>query len=142
MYDYNCGRCGGLVPEPMKAYGYAGRYCHCAKPKPSVDKATINTIGTTTNPMSQNKSVEEIMREIRNIQPMHDLVAERIEQLFIEERQTSQEREREIVERIKMGRFAKVADDETWNNDNVKGYKEALKDVAEWIENFTNPNKD
>lgn len=38
MYDYTCQNCGGLVPEPMKAYGYSGRYCYCPnsrKPMPN-----------------------------------------------------------------------------------------------------------
>lgn len=25
----NCLTCGGLIPEPGKAYGYAGPICHC-----------------------------------------------------------------------------------------------------------------
>lgn len=25
-----CPRCGGLVAEPNVAYGYAGKWCHCA----------------------------------------------------------------------------------------------------------------
>lgn len=48
MYDYNCQRCGGLVAEPMKPYGYAGRFCHC--PDPIMPKANVystNTNGTT-----------------------------------------------------------------------------------------------
>lgn len=39
-----------------------------------------------------------------------------------------------IAERVRQGRFSKVAND-SWNDDNTFGYKEALKDVAEWLEN-------
>lgn len=27
--------CGGLIMEPGKVYGYAGKTCHCAKPTPA-----------------------------------------------------------------------------------------------------------
>jgi hypothetical protein len=27
--DRSCGRCGGLIAEPGKVYGYAGKWCHC-----------------------------------------------------------------------------------------------------------------
>ena len=37
-YDYHCGRCGGLVAEPMKAYGYSRQFCHCPEPTPAVFK--------------------------------------------------------------------------------------------------------
>ena len=47
MYDYNCGKCGGLVPEPMKAYGYAGRYCSCESPTPPLGNISYtDTTGT------------------------------------------------------------------------------------------------
>lgn len=26
----HCSVCGGLIAEPNKAYGYAGKWCHCA----------------------------------------------------------------------------------------------------------------
>ena len=31
----SCAACGGLIGEPGKAYGYAGRWCHCTKPLPN-----------------------------------------------------------------------------------------------------------
>jgi len=31
--DRSCGRCGGLIAEPGKVYGYAGKWCHC----PNID---------------------------------------------------------------------------------------------------------
>lgn len=27
--DRSCGRCGGLIAEPGRVYGYAGKWCHC-----------------------------------------------------------------------------------------------------------------
>lgn len=27
-----CQTCGGLIAEPNKAYGYAGKFCHCRWP--------------------------------------------------------------------------------------------------------------
>jgi hypothetical protein len=35
-----CTICGGLIAEPNKAYGFAGKFCHCgwaAKPEPYKD---------------------------------------------------------------------------------------------------------
>ena len=46
MYDYNCGKCGGLVAEPMTPYGYAGRFCHCENPTPPRQVTTTATTGT------------------------------------------------------------------------------------------------
>lgn len=31
----SCAACGGLIGEPGKAYGYAGRWCHCPHPIPN-----------------------------------------------------------------------------------------------------------
>lgn len=31
-FDTMCRTCGGLVADPQKAYGYAGRFCHCPEP--------------------------------------------------------------------------------------------------------------
>ena len=31
----SCAACGGLIGEPGRAYGYAGRWCHCTKPLPN-----------------------------------------------------------------------------------------------------------
>lgn len=28
----NCATCGGLIMEPMKSYGYAGKVCNCTPP--------------------------------------------------------------------------------------------------------------
>lgn len=28
-----CQTCGGLIAEPNKAYGYAGKFCHCTWPR-------------------------------------------------------------------------------------------------------------
>lgn len=47
MYDYNCGKCGGLVPEPMKMYGYSGRYCHCEHPTQPTGNKVTQSAGTT-----------------------------------------------------------------------------------------------
>lgn len=30
--ENTCTKCGGFVGEPMKAYGYAGKWCHCVEP--------------------------------------------------------------------------------------------------------------
>lgn len=29
-----CRKCGGLIGEPGKAYGWAGKWCHCAIEEP------------------------------------------------------------------------------------------------------------
>ncbi len=29
LVESMCGSCGGLIGEPGKVYGYAGRWCHC-----------------------------------------------------------------------------------------------------------------
>ena len=47
-YDYMCQNCGGLVPEPMKPYGYAGNFCHChvpVPPSPVSNTLPCNVIG-------------------------------------------------------------------------------------------------
>lgn len=31
-----CPKCSGLVAEPGKAYGYAGKFCHCGSPQRSL----------------------------------------------------------------------------------------------------------
>jgi hypothetical protein len=36
MTDSMCQHCGGLIAEPMKAYGWAGKWCHCGQ-KASAD---------------------------------------------------------------------------------------------------------
>lgn len=33
-----CSKCGGLIGEPNKAYGWAGKWCHCAY-RPSMNEA-------------------------------------------------------------------------------------------------------
>lgn len=49
MYDYNCVKCGGLVPEPYKVYGYSGRFCQCEKPEaPQTRPTALKTEGTCT----------------------------------------------------------------------------------------------
>jgi hypothetical protein len=47
-----------------------------------------------------------------------------------------------IAERIKQGHFAKVADEEVWTNENVKGYKTAIDDIYEALTTpLTNDNE-
>lgn len=48
MYDYNCGKCGGLVAEPMKPYGYSGRFCGCETPTPPIGNNKITSTDGTT----------------------------------------------------------------------------------------------
>lgn len=31
----SCAACGGAIGEPGKAYGYAGKWCHCVRPIPN-----------------------------------------------------------------------------------------------------------
>lgn len=65
MYDYHCGRCGGLVPEPMKAYGYAGKWCHCKEPLPPTEETStrkfigLDERGHETNEPTQYVEVLE-----------------------------------------------------------------------------------
>jgi len=33
MSEGTCRNCGGFVGEAGKPYGYAGKWCHCAKPE-------------------------------------------------------------------------------------------------------------
>ncbi len=47
MYDYNCAKCGGLVAEPMKPYGYAGRFCQCDRPEMPRSNPVITTTSNT-----------------------------------------------------------------------------------------------
>lgn len=35
--DRSCGRCGGLIAESGKVYGYAGKWCHC----PTIDSNSM-----------------------------------------------------------------------------------------------------
>lgn len=35
--ERSCGRCGGLIAEPGKVYGYAGKWCHC----PTIDSDSM-----------------------------------------------------------------------------------------------------
>lgn len=45
MYDYNCRKCGGLVAEPMKMYGYSGQFCHCKEPQKPDTTTTATALG-------------------------------------------------------------------------------------------------
>ena len=47
--EYNCGKCGGFVGQPGKAYGYAGQWCHCEKPVYVESKPQV--IFTETDPI-------------------------------------------------------------------------------------------
>ena len=62
-YEFHCERCGGFVGEPMKPYGYAGQWCHCAEPVRPVHppKVTIATTGTVPN--KHTPDIEDIVEE-------------------------------------------------------------------------------
>lgn len=49
MSDY-CLNCSGLILEPNKLYGYAGKICYCQKPpqfcKPASQELTTGNIGS------------------------------------------------------------------------------------------------
>lgn len=32
LYNTMCSHCGGLIMEPYKPYGWAGKVCHCVSP--------------------------------------------------------------------------------------------------------------
>lgn len=42
-----CAACGGAIGEQGKAYGYAGRWCHCPKPIPD-DYPKVSGTGVGT----------------------------------------------------------------------------------------------
>jgi reverse gyrase len=42
-FDTMCPHCGGLIARPNVAYGYAGPYCSCQKPK-SLDGETEKSL--------------------------------------------------------------------------------------------------
>lgn len=37
-----CGNCLGLIGESGRAYGYVGKWCHCASPRPLNDYPKIS----------------------------------------------------------------------------------------------------
>jgi len=61
MYDYICQKCGGLVPEPMKAYGYSGRYCHCETP--TLPIKTVEVMKASTIFEGDNSSLKKTFEE-------------------------------------------------------------------------------
>ena len=42
--ETSCTKCGGFIGEPGKAYGYAGKWCHCPVPSPMQPYAPIRPI--------------------------------------------------------------------------------------------------
>lgn len=58
-----CGKCGGLVPEPMKPYGYAGRYCGCAVPTPPKENMTTITTTVTNTKLEQTSFQQELKQQ-------------------------------------------------------------------------------
>lgn len=56
--DRSCGRCGGLIAEPGKVYGYAGKWCHC----PNLD----------SDSMLRRAAEARDMEEKRRLADMHD----------------------------------------------------------------------
>lgn len=53
-----CEHCGGLIAEPNKAYGWAGKWCHCAP--------TTN-MGETYHP-SRQAEIEELRRRLARLE--------------------------------------------------------------------------
>lgn len=69
-YEYNCARCGGFVGEPMKAYGYAGQWCHCAEPKrPEGNLVSVktSTSETTDDEQLTMKYIENDVQKITEL---------------------------------------------------------------------------
>jgi len=64
MKEYNCQRCGGFVGEPMKPYGYAGQWCHCAEPK-RPDGELVSVITSTTGTINMKKTPEDKLTAIK-----------------------------------------------------------------------------
>ena len=56
-YEFHCARCHGFVGEPMKAYGYAGQWCHCAEPLRPTHQPKINVTTTTTLPLTEQNTL-------------------------------------------------------------------------------------
>lgn len=68
MYDYHCGKCGGLVAEPMKAYGYSGQYCHCEIPTPTdVQEPSEEPISLTHRAIIQHETRTQVLNEVIEI---------------------------------------------------------------------------
>jgi phage terminase large subunit GpA-like protein len=59
MSDSMCQHCGGLIAEPMKAYGWAGKWCHCAQ------KAAAD--GETFRP-SRQAEIDELRRRLARLE--------------------------------------------------------------------------
>lgn len=123
--------------------------------------------------MSQNKSVEEVVEEFKVKIHSHvnhpealsrDASIEWFRELIQQERQTSQEREREIVETVLpyLKSFLNTLDSDWSVNpvqattleyripesvlrdraNEIEAKRERAKQLRQLIENFTNPNKD
>ncbi len=37
----SCKKCGGLIAEVGKAYGYTGRFCNCKEPEMSIEETML-----------------------------------------------------------------------------------------------------
>ncbi len=61
-----CKHCGGLIAEPNKAYGFAGKWCHCgwANDQFTVPHRTSPNIDEVT----KRKIVEGLLKEKGNVQ--------------------------------------------------------------------------
>lgn len=52
----NCATCYGLIMEPNKSYGYAGKVCNCTPPV------------YTQQPLSDSKRIEHLEKRIKAIE--------------------------------------------------------------------------
>lgn len=58
-----CSKCGGLIAEPGKFYGYAGKFCLCIIPSP----IQTTTIISDKVEISQQKKIASIYDAIHNL---------------------------------------------------------------------------
>lgn len=66
----SCVKCGGLIMEPNKAYGYAGPVCHCIWTEPYNPYVPSNSgtiiVTTTTSGGTENESPFLIVDKVEN----------------------------------------------------------------------------
>jgi hypothetical protein len=75
--DSMCQHCGGLIAEPMKAYGWAGKWCHCSQ-KASAD-------GEKFIP-SRQAEIDELRRRLNRLEEAERRDQQQLWQRFQAER--------------------------------------------------------
>jgi hypothetical protein len=59
-----CHGCGGLIVEPGKAYGYAGRVCHCCRCCGCNHYGPPPHWATFPKPVEKNQLTSEILEKL------------------------------------------------------------------------------